>query len=411
MVSAASGAESECSVVANDMTSPKSLPQPRECPFAPPAAYESWRAGEAVTRVDLPGGAEAWVLTRHEDARELLSSKKVTRRPMDTEMRSGAREGGLETNLLHMDEPVHGEHRRMLVREFSGKTIAAMRPGIEAIADGYIDSMLAAGNSADLVKAFCMPVPSTVICQLLGVPYSDHEYFEGLSSTITDLRISSAEFNRANSELIGYMDALIAEKEKAPTDDLLGRLIVSRVRTDEMTRDQLVGLARLLLIAGFETTAIQFAMGVLHVCSDDDLRAKLVGNPELWPGAVEEMVRMDSVSDTIPVRTALEDFEVGGCPIRAGEGVIPLLAAVNHDPAVFEEPGRFDALRNARAHLGFGGGIHSCLGQNLARLELEIGLKALFTRVPMLRLDPGLSEVPFNHEAMVFGPTRLTASW
>ncbi|WP_194166338.1 cytochrome P450 [Mycolicibacterium sp. P9-22] len=394
-------------------TEQPSFPVPRECPFAPPAVYGQWRDTQAPVLVSLPNGSDAWVLTRHEDVRLVLAGQDVTTKPSDQpRLRAGVVMAGKDTSLLYMDEPEHGHYRRMFAREFGARHITAMRPGIEAIANQCIDQMLAAGSSADLVEAFCLPVPSMVMCQLLGVPYDRNEYFAHLATQLTDRTTPADVYGAVLTELNGYMDEVVSEKELAPSDDdILGRLIISKVRTGELRHDQLVGFAMLLLIAGYETTANQIAMGVLNLLTDRPRLEAVQNEPGAWAGMIEEMLRVDSISDSIPVRTAVKDFEVGGQRIAAGDGVIALLSAANHDPQVFDSPCAFDPERDNRRSVAFGIGTHSCVGQNLARAELDVAFRQLFTRIPTLVLAAPVDDINFKHDQIVFGPERVDVTW
>ncbi|MEU1956694.1 cytochrome P450 [Nocardia rhamnosiphila] len=393
-------------------TSSAAFPVPRECPFKPPEIYQQWREACPVTRVALPNGSNAWVLTRNEDIRRVLGGDKVTTNPSKTKLRSGVvMPPGEDTNLLYLDNPKHRHYRQMLVKEFTPKHVQAMQPGIENIVSQCIDGLLGQGSPADFVHTFCLPIPSMVICQLLGVPYSRHEYFEHLAAKLTDIATTPAEYESVLAELTSYMDQVVAEKTKAPTDDLLGRLIESRLHAGELTHEQLVGFAMLLLIAGYETTANQIAMGVLNLLTNRDLLREVQQDPVMWSGVIEEMLRIDSISDKVPVRTAVDDIEIADHTIAAGDGVIALLAAGNHDPAVFENPDVFDPDRNNRASVAFGFGMHTCVGQNLARAELDVAFRLLFERIPTLELHTPLDEISFKQGQIVFGPEEFQVRW
>ncbi len=393
-------------------TTPPAFPVPRECPFEPPEIYQEWRSTCPAAKVTLPNGSSAWVLTRNEDVRRVLGSDKVTTKPGKAKLRAGVvMPPGEDTNLLYLDNPKHGHYRKMLVKEFTPKHIQAMRPRIEQIVNRCIDSLLEQDAPADLVRTFCLPIPSMVICQLLGVPYAKHEYFERLAAKLTDIATAPEEYASTLAELTSYMDQVVAEKESDPTDDIIGRLIESRVRTGELTHDQLVGFAMLLLIAGYETTANQIAMGVLNLLIDRERLEDVRRDPGLWPNVIEEMLRIASISDKVPVRTALDDIEVADRTITAGEGVIALLGAANHDPAVFENPNLFDPERNNRASVAFGFGIHTCVGQNLARAELDVAFRLLFERVPTLELHTPVDKIRFKQDQHVFGPEEFKVRW
>ena len=402
----------------SESTELPAFPVRREAPFAPPEVYARWRESEPVKKVRIPSGKEAWLLTRHEDVREMLDKLDVPHLtanrldPRFPNLRSGVIGKSTDSNLVWMDEPEHGVMRRMLSPSFTAKKVNTMRPGIQEIVDGVLDRMLEAGPPTDLHQAFSLPIPSLVICQLLGVPYEDHEIFERLTGTLLSRATSPDEYSKNLDELATYLDAKVTEKAKDPSpDDLIGRLIIEHVRTGELEHRQVVGLSMLMLVAGHETTANTFSMGVLHLLVEPDKWEMLRAEPDLVPGAVEEMVRVHSINDLVTLRLAAKDFEIGGCPVKAGEGIFGLNAAANHDPDAFPNPGELDPRRGARNHVGFGYGIHSCIGQNLARAELELAFRALLDRVPTLRLDVPVEELSFKHDGFVFGLYGLPVAW
>lgn len=395
-----------------------SFPLRRESPFRPPAEYDRWREAEPVKKVQLPNGQHAWVLTRHDDVREMLRNLELSEltadrmNPKFPKLRSGVIGLSTDTALTFMDEPEHGRLRRMLAPMFTAKEISKMRPGIQRTVDDVIDKMLADGSPADLHQALSLPVPSRVICQLLGTPYEDHELFQRLTGPLLSRVTPPEQYASLLQELAGYLRETVQAKDNNPSpDDLIGRLILEHVRPGDLTHDQVAGLAMLMLVAGHETTATTISMGVLHLLTDPELLRTVQGDPGLVAGTVEEFVRIDSINDLVTLRLAVKDFEIRGCPIKAGEGVFGLNAAANHDPSAFPNPGQVDARRPDRNHVGFGFGVHACLGQHLARAELEIVFTTLLRRVPTLRLNAPLGELSFKHDGFVFGVNELPVAW
>ncbi len=392
------------------------LPLRRTCPYEPPPQYAGLRAGGAVARVRLHDGRPAWVVTRHADARALLTDPRLSADihrdgfPIIEPGQEGLRQQELPP-FVKMDPPQHTAYRRMLIGEFTVKRLQAMRPGVERIVERLLDNLATGTPPVDLVEAFALPVPSMVICELLGVPYADHEYFEQRARTAIRRGSEPAQVYQAMLELITYLTKLLRRKDRSPQDDLLSRLVVEQQRTGALTPEQVVGVAMLLLTAGHETSANMISLGTLTLLRQPELIEAMHADPGLIPGTVEELLRYLSIADTVPTRVALADIEIDGQVIRAGEGVVVLIAAANHDERVFPAPQRFDPRRSARHHVAFGYGIHQCLGQNLVRLELEVVFSTLFRRLPGLRLAVPEAEIPFKHDAELYGVWELPVSW
>jgi cytochrome P450 len=320
--------------------------------------------------------------------------------------------GSFQPSLISMDAPEHGPARRAVLGEFTVKRLASLRPRIQEIVDGHLDTMLAIeSRSADLVSAFAQPVPSLVICEQLGVPYSDHEFFQSRSKTLLSRNSTPEATMAASDELRAYMDKLVSAKEAEPTDDLLGRQVLKHRAEGTEDHAALVSLALLLLIAGHETTANMISLGTVALLRRPDQLAAVLADPEKTPDAVEELLREFTIAEFATSRLAVADTVVGGVEVKAGEGVVTLGNAANHDPAVFAEPDRFDVTRGARNHIAFGYGAHQCLGQNLARVELRIAFDTLFRRVPTLRVAVPMSELDFKDDAGVYGLHSLPVTW
>jgi pentalenic acid synthase len=393
---------------------PVAFPQDRTCPYHPPTGYDALRTTRPLTRVTLYDGRPVWMVTGHTAARALLADPRLstdrTREgfPMTTPRFAAVRDRS--TALLGVDDPQHRTQRRMLVPSFTLKRAVALRPDIQCIVDGLLDRMTAQGAPADLVSSFALPVPSMVICALLGVPYADHEFFEAQSRTL--LRgPTAADTQAARERLETYLGDLIDRKQsEAGGEGVLDELVHNQLRTGELDRKELIGLALILLVAGHETTANMISLGTFTLLQHPDRLAELRADPALWPAAVEELMRMLSIADGL-LRVATEDIEVDGTVIRAGEGVLVSTSVVNRDETVYEEPDSLDFHRPARHHIAFGFGIHQCLGQNLARTELEIALSTLFGRLPALRLAAEPETIPFKPGDTIQGMLELPVTW
>ncbi|MFI6901780.1 cytochrome P450 [Nonomuraea sp. NPDC050394] len=393
----------------------RSFPLPRRCPFAPPPEYDRLRAEEPVSKVRLPTGGTAWLVTRYEDVRTVLSSPVFSAdgtRPGFPTLLPGQAQVLRRPPFIRMDPPQHTFYRRMLIQEFTLKRVKTMRPGIQATVDRLLDGMLAQSPPVDLVGEFALPVSSLVICQLLGVPYDDHEFFQSRSKVGVSGASTAEQFATALGELRGYMDGLITRKQDEPGDDLLSKLVTEHLEpAGELRRDELLMMCLMLLNAGHETTANMIALGTVALLEHPGQLAALRENPGLLPGGVEELLRYLSIADLVTTRIAAEDARLGGIRIHAGDGVIALLAAADWDPAVFPEPGRLDLHRGDRRHVAFGYGVHQCLGQNLARAELEIAFATLFARIPTLRVAVPVGELPYKHGNLAYGLHELPVTW
>ncbi|CAM5393073.1 cytochrome P450 [Streptomyces abikoensis] len=394
-------------------TSAPSFPSDRTCPYQPPAGYDTLAGRGPLTHVTLYDGRVVWLVTGHTEARSLLTDPRVSsdrRNPAFPVFAPRAEDqASVVVPLLGVDDPEHARQRRMLIPRFTVKHANALRPRIQLIVDNLIDTMLAKGSSAELVSAFSLPVPSMVICSLLGVPYADHDYFEGCSRRLLSAP-TSAEAVAARDDLRDYLHRLVARKEAEPGEGLLDELIADRLPDGQVDRDELVMMALLLLIAGHETTSNMISLGVYTLLEHPEQLAALRTDPGLMPAAVEELLRFLSIADGL-VRVATEDIEIAGRTVRAGDGIMIGTSLVNRDAAAYPEPGALDVRRSARHHVAFGYGVHQCLGQNLARAEMEIALGTLFTRIPDLHLAVAPDEVPVKPGDTLQGLYALPVAW
>jgi len=396
----------------------ETFPMTRTCPFDPPAGYAGLRAGAPLRKAVLPDGKTAWLITRYDLVRQLLADPRVSSDRLHENFplpvpvpREQLRQGPkFAQAMIGVDPPLHSDRRRMVIAEFTVRRIRDLAPRIRQIVDEHIDAILAGPRPADLVTALALPVPSLVICELLGVPYDSRDYFQERTRVLVNRHTPPADRQRASQELGGYLDELVSAKEREPGDDLLGRVITHNRETGVFDHELLIGLAMLLLVAGHETTANMIALGTVALLANPDQLAALRADPALLPGAVEELLRYLTIVEG-GFRVALEDISIGGMTIRAGEAVIALGGAANRDESAFPEADRLDITRGQRHHVAFGYGIHQCLGQNLARTELEIVFGTLFHRIPGLRLATPLEDLPFKDDAAVYGVYELPVTW
>jgi cytochrome P450 len=314
-----------------------------------------------------------------------------------------------------MDPPEHGQYRRTLTKEFMMKRIDELRPFVQGTLDTLLDQMIAKGPPADFINDVALPLPSVVISIMLGVPYEDHTRLQKLSGDRMNLDIAPELLMQSAQEMEQYIDRLLLEKEGNPGDgdDLLSRLAVEWINTGKLSHADAVQMGALLYLAGHETTANQIGLGLLSLLQDPQQTAALIGDPSLVRGAVEEMLRFHSITHMNSARVATADVVIGGQLIRKGEGVFAPVQAANHDPEAFPDPERFDIRRETKgaSHVAFSFGVHQCLGQPLARLELQVVFETLFKRLPSLRLAMPFEQLDFKRNGNVFGLVSLPVTW
>ncbi|CDR17397.1 cytochrome P450 [Streptomyces iranensis] len=395
------------------------FPQPRAavCPFDPSPELRGLASWGPLTRVRSWNDSTPWAVTGHAEQRTLLSDPRLSADfshpgfPSPVPHTGGERPS-TDLSFVGMDDPEHARLRRMVSGAFTIKRVEAMRPVVQEMVDDFITRMLAGPKPADLVQALALPLPSLVISELLGVPYEDHEFFQTNSKVLVSAVATPEERAAAHTNLYGYLDQLVGEKLARPGDDLLSGL-AQQITAGELTRREAAAMGVLLLLGGHETTANMITMGTLLLLQHPEQLARVreADDPKVIVSAVEELLRYLSVVHLGRRRTALEDIEIAGRTIRAGEGVILLGELANRDPAVFPDPDRLDIGRDARHHQAFGVGTHHCLGQPLARMELQVVYPTLFRRVPTLRMAADVADIPFKYDAVIYGVYELPVTW
>jgi cytochrome P450 len=399
------------------MTQTRELPaHMRRAGFDPVAELAAAREHEGVVEVVTPFGIPAWLVTRYEDVRAMLSdpqrfSNARTDFPLAallhlSEDEIAQRRAG---QLLSMDPPEHTRLRRMLTPEFTVRRIQRLAPRIEEIVTDHLDALERSGPPADLVPAFALPIPSLVICELLGVPYSEREQFQARTRRQLDVSVPLEEQLELQRESRAFMQEQVDRAKAAPGDDMLGMLI--REHGDELTDDELVGIALLLLVAGHETTANMLGLGTLALLCHPDQAARVREDPAAVEPAVEELLRWLSIVPQGIVRTTTTEVTLAGRTIPAGALVAASLVAANRDPALVEDPDRFDVTRGELGHVAFGHGVHHCLGAPLARMEMRTAFPALLRRFPRLALAVPFEEVPFRTTHFIHGVQSLPVTW
>ena len=369
------------------------------------------RDTDPITRVQLPFGEPCWLLTRYDDVRSMLADPRFSRAAtIGTDVGRMSEFFPIEDSILGMDAPEHTRIRRLVSATFTARRMQALRGRAQAVVDDLLDAMAATPQPVDLVQAVALPLPITMICELLGVPFDDRERFHGWANIfMTSSGFSVEELLDAHGQLTGYLAELIASRRAQPTDDILGALVAARDDDDSViTEGELVSLAMAILVAGYETTANQLGKFVLCLLDTPEQLAILRAHPELTANAVEELMRFIPLSAGAQIAyLATEDVELGGVLIRAGDGVIASTASANRDENTFPHADRLDIERSDIFQLGFGHGAHFCLGAHLARVELQVALESLLRRFPDLRLAGPAGDVPWKDGSAVWGLEAL----
>lgn len=392
-------------------------PFPQPTALEPPPEWAQLRSQCPVAQVRLASGDPALVLTRYSDVRQVLSDPRFGRLlDADDAARVTANESGGVFGAGQAEKTPTGEAhqrwRRLVGRYFTAKRMAAMQPRIQAMAEQLVDGMVAAGAPADLVSSYGFPLPVWVICDLLGVPDSDRAKFSYWSDHMLSLtRYGQAEIDAAQHEFGQYMWAHVEAKHADPGDDLISDLIVAAEADGRLTRMELIGTAQGLLIAGHETTANMIGKMIAMLLSERSRWEQLLAEPELVRSAVEEALRFDANPGFGMPRYITEEVEVGGTTLPPGTTVINSMASANRDEDAFDDAGQMDLRRTPNPHLAFGAGPHSCIGQALARTELQTALAVLLNRLPGLRLDVAPEELPRREGLIVGGLERLMVRW
>ncbi|MGV9675890.1 cytochrome P450 [Nocardia sp. NPDC003482] len=387
------------------------------CPFAPPP--EALRLGRAapLSRVRIWDGSTPWLITGHAEYKTLMADPRVSVNDhLDGFPHWNEGMKSIVTSrppsVFTSDGEKHSHYRRMLTKPFTVKRVNGLREVIQRVTDEHIDRILAGPRPADLVAGLALPVPTLMISEMLGVPYDDHEFFQESATASVDRFATKEQADERRSTLARYLVDLIKQKLDEPAEDALSD-IAERVRSGEITMGEAAQLGTGLLIAGHETSANMISLGVLALLDNPEQWALLrdTDDPKVVAGAVEELMRYLSIIQNGQRRVAVGDIEVAGQTIRAGEGIIFDLAPANWDEKAWDEPDKLDLRRPASKHVGFGFGPHQCVGQQLARAELQIVFGTLARRIPTLKLAIPFEEVEFKHDRLAYGVYVLPVTW
>jgi cytochrome P450 RapN len=376
--------------------------------------YLQLQETEPVSWVRMPFGGEGWLATGYQEVKTILADPRFSRSA--TIGRDMARTSpAVETNasLLSLDPPDHGRLRKLVAKAFTARRTELLRDRAQEIVDSALDAVEAQGPPADLVATLNMPLPITIICDLLGVPEDERVGFQGWTDVMLGYGAFTAEeIDAAMDSLMGYIAGMVAERRRVPSDDMLGLLVEARDGEDRLSEEELISFGVTLLVAGHETTANMIGNVVYTLFDRPELLKSLRAEPELLPAAVEELARFIPLGSVVALpRVALEDVRLGGATIRAGDSVLVSMMAANRDPSVFADPNEIDFHREANPHIAFGHGVHHCLGAPLARMELQVAVGSLFRRFPTLDLAVPVEDVEFKRGRLIRGPVTLPVTW
>ena len=389
------------------------LPVPRlaRCPLAPPAQFADWRA-EPGLRQAMFHGNPIWVVSRYQDIRAALVDPRLSAKTLPDAMMPTDSDNKIPVVFARTDDPEHNRIRRMLTSNFTFRRCEAMRPQIQQMVDHYLDEMINNGPPADLVHDFGLPVPSMVIALLLGVPPEDLGLFQHHTTVGLDQKSSDEEKTQAFGAMYAYLEELVQRKEREPGDDLISRLVTEYVATGQLNHATAAITSVIMMQAGHETTANMISLGTVVLLEHPDAYQRLgqSNDPAVIANIVEELMRYLTIVVSQVDRVATEDLEIGGQLIGAGEFVMMNLLAGNWDSDYVDNPEIFDVERNTRGHLGFGYGVHQCIGANLARVEMQVAFSMLARRLPGLRLAVSPDELRFK-ESDIYGMKELPVAW
>jgi cytochrome P450 len=389
------------------------LPVPRaaRCPLAPPAEFADWRA-EPGLRQAMFHGNPIWVVSRYQDIRAALVDPRLSAKTLQDAMMPTDADNKIPVVFARTDDPEHNRIRRMLTSNFTFRRCEAMRPQIQEMVDHYLDEMISNGPPADLVRDFGLPVPSLVIALLLGVPPEDLGLFQRHTTTGLDQKSSDEEKAQAFGSMYAYLEELVERKVREPGDDLISRLVTEYIATGQLDHGTAAITSVIMMQAGHETTANMIALGTVALLEHPEAFNRLgqCDDPAVIANIVEELMRYLTIVVSQVDRVATEDLKIGGQLIRAGEFVMMNLLAGNWDSDYVDNPETFDVERKTRGHLGFGYGVHQCIGANLARVEMQVAFATLARRLPGLRLAVSPDELRFK-ESDIYGMKELPVTW
>ncbi|MET8851083.1 cytochrome P450 [Amycolatopsis sp. NPDC004625] len=380
--------------------------------FDPPAIFDTLREERPLAKMVYPDGHVGWIVSSYELVREVLSdprfshSCEVGHFPVTHQGQVIPTHPLIPGMFIHMDPPEHTRYRKLLTGEFTVRRTSRLIPRVEAVAAEQIEVMRAKGAPADLVHDFAKPLVLRMLGELVGLPYAERDRYVPAVTLLHDAEADPAEAAEAYGQAQAFFDEVIERRRREPQDDLISSLV-----NEDLTLEELRNIVTLLLFAGYETTEGALSVGTFALLHHTDQLAKLREEPAKLDAAIEELLRYITVNQYHTYRTALEDLKLDGELIKKGDTVTVSLPAANRDPAKFGCPAELDIERDTAGHVAFGFGIHQCLGQNLARIELRAGFTALLREFPELRLAVPADEVPLRLKGSVFSVEKLPLAW
>ncbi len=380
------------------------------CPLHPPPEFVKWREEPGLRRA-LWGGQPVWSVSRYQDIRAALVDPRLSADTISSAMKPSS-DDGIPVIFARIDDPEHHRLRRMMTSQFTFRRCEAMRPQIQDMVDDYLRTMIDNGPPADIVRDFALPVPSLVIALLLGVPPEDLGLFQYNTSLGLDIRSSEEQKAQAFAAMYAYIEELVKRKEREPGDDLISRLVTDYVATGQLNRETTAMTGVIMMQAGHETTANMIALGTVALLEHRDVFERLgrTDDPAVIANAIEELMRYLTIVHAQVDRVAIADLTIGGQLIRAGDKVLMNLPAGNWDSEFVENPETLDIDRKARGHLGFGYGVHQCIGANLARVEMQVAFATLARRLPGLQLAVSPDALQFK-DSDIYGMKELPVTW
>lgn len=393
----------------------------------PYATYAALRTDAPIyCRVAGDGQTSIWFFTRYDDVAALLRDHKRFVKNVTNTLSPEARAQQpptppllrlLGNHMLNLDPPDHSRLRALVNKAFTGQMVTQLEPRIQMIADQLLDRVQAQGEM-DLIEDFAFPLPMIVIAELLGIPPRDRLRFRNWSTAFVtpsaNLERSSKKMAKAGQvmeDFTRYMRQIFAARRREPRNDLISHLLQAEENGDTLSEEELFSMVILLIVAGHETTVNLIGNGMLALLQHPEQKALLHAQPALLPAAIEEMIRYDGPVERATMRFAAEDVVYGGQTIKRGDAVSLVLAGADHDPAHFAQPDSFDITRENNRHLGFGLGIHYCLGSALARVEGEIAINTLLHRFPTLRLAAPVDHLKWRTIPILRGLHHLPVEW
>ncbi|WP_163506533.1 cytochrome P450 [Fodinicola acaciae] len=392
------------------------MPRAEGCPFDPPPPLRTTVAERPLSRVRIWNGSTPWIVTGHREQRALLADPRVSvddRLPGFPHWHEGmaAMAPHRPDAVFNTDPPVHTQHRRRMTAPFTVKRVQAMRPVVQKMTEDLLDRMVAGPQPADLVEALALPLPTLMISEILGVPYEDHEFFQKQAAIGIDSNATGEAAMKAFAAQNEYLAGLVQKRMAAPQDDVVSDF-AARVNAGEIGVAEAAQMALGLLVAGHETSANMIGLGTLVLLENPDQLALLrEADDDAVANAVEELLRYLGIIHGAQRRIATADIDIAGEVIRAGEGILIEFATANRDPRTFDRPDELDVRRSAREHHAFGYGAHQCIGQQLARVELQVVFPTIFRRVPALRLATTIDQIRFKQDRLAYGVYELPVAW